>query len=28
MGKPRNEYKFWSENLNVRDHLQDLGVGY
>jgi hypothetical protein len=22
----RNEYKIWSENLNGRDHSEDLGI--
>jgi hypothetical protein len=26
MGEMRNAYKFWSGNLRVRDHSEDLGV--
>jgi hypothetical protein len=25
IGEMRNAYKFWSENLKGRDHLEDLG---
>jgi hypothetical protein len=27
VGEIRNAYKFWSENLKERKHLEDLGVG-
>jgi hypothetical protein len=26
MGEMRNVYKFWLENMNGRDHLEDVGV--
>jgi hypothetical protein len=26
MGQKRNAYPFWSENMEERDHLQDLGI--
>jgi hypothetical protein len=27
MGDMRNAYKFWSENLKGRNHMEDLGIG-
>jgi hypothetical protein len=26
VGEVRNAYRFWSDNLKGRDHLEDLGV--
>jgi hypothetical protein len=26
MGEKRNAYQFWGENLQERDHLQDIGI--
>jgi len=26
MGKNRNVYRVWFGNLNLRDHLEDLGI--